>query len=118
MKNIFYTIILSFLFSSVCLADWDAGVDAYDAGDYETALKEFKAAAEQGDVKAQNNLGYMYAHGHGVTQDYKEAVKWYRLAAFQWEAHGQFNLGRMYHTGQGVTQDYEEAVKLYRLAAE
>ena len=36
MKNILYTIILSFLFSSVCLADYEAGMDAYNAGDYET----------------------------------------------------------------------------------
>jgi len=47
MKNIFYTIILSFLFSSHVFADFEAGDDAYEAGDYATAIKEFKVAAEQ-----------------------------------------------------------------------
>ena len=71
MKNILYTIILSFLFSSSVFADWEAGVDAYQAGDYATALKEFRLLAEQGDADAQFNLGVMYEDGQGVTQDYK-----------------------------------------------
>jgi TPR repeat protein len=43
------------------------------------------AEAEQGDVNAQNNLGFMYNTGKGVAQDYKEAVKWYTKAAEQGE---------------------------------
>ena len=78
MKNILYTIILSFLFSFSVFADYQAGVDAYKAGDYATAYKEFKAAAEQGDVAAQSDLGKLYYRGKGVAQDYKEAAKWSR----------------------------------------
>ena len=37
--------------------------------------------AEQGDARAQNNLGVMYDDGRGVPQDYAQAVKWYRLSA-------------------------------------
>ncbi len=47
-------------------ADFDAGVAAYDSGDYETAFREFKPLAEQGDAHAQFNLGYMYHKGEGV----------------------------------------------------
>ena len=118
MKNILYTIILCFLFSFSVFADFQAGLDAHQTGDYETAFREFKVAAEQGDVYAQNNLGYMYQNGQGVAQDYKEAVKWYRLAGEQGNTKAQFNLGGMYVKGQGVTQDYKEAVKWWRLAAE
>ena len=118
MKNILYTIILSFLFSSHVFADFQAGVNAVIAGDYETAYKEFRSAAEQGDTGAQYNLGLMYAEGLSVTQDYKEAVKWYRLAAEQGDAGAQRNLGVMYYEGKGVTQDDKEAVKWFRLAAE
>ena len=46
MKNILYTIILSFLFSSSVFADFEAGIDAFLAGDSETAIKEFKVDAE------------------------------------------------------------------------
>ena len=122
MKNILYTIILSFLLLScdltVTTTDFQAGMEAYKAGDYATALKEWKPLAEQGDAAAQNALGYMYNNGFGVTQDFKEAAKWYRLAAEQGHAQAQFNLGGLYFFGQGVTQDYKEAAKWFRLAGE
>ena len=99
-------------------ADFAKGFAAYRAGDYATAAQEFKKAAEQGNAKAQNNLGTMYDNGRGVIQDDKEAVKLYRLAAEQGIAYAQINLGLMYANGEGVLQDDKEAVKWYRLAAE
>ena len=71
MKNILYTIILSLLFSSGVFGEWEAGMDAYNAGDYETALKEWKPLAEKGNVKAQIHVFMMYSGGEGVTQDDK-----------------------------------------------
>ena len=41
------------------------------------------AAAEQGHMYAQFNLGSSYANGDGVPQDMVEAEKWYRKAAEQ-----------------------------------
>ena len=117
MKNILYTIILSFLFSFSVFADLDAVEDAYRAGDYVTFFKELKTLAEQGDALAQHNLGYIYSIGQVVTQNYKEAVKWFRLAAKQGNTNSQHNLGLMYENGYGVTQDFKEAVKWFRLAA-
>jgi uncharacterized protein len=75
-------------------------------------------AAEQGDAKAQYNLGVKYSEGKGVAQDHEESVKWYRSAAEQGHVNAQFNLGSMYEKGNGVLQDYKEAMKWYRLAAE
>lgn len=63
-----------------------AGVTAYNAGDYATALGEWMPLAEQGDATAQNNLGVMYEYGLGVPKDDAEAVKWYRMAAEQGNA--------------------------------
>ena len=63
--------------------DYQAAENAYNRGDYETALKKFLPLAEQGNASAQYNLGVMYANGRGVPQDYAEAMKWYRLAAEQ-----------------------------------
>ena len=98
--------------------DFDKGLQAYDAGDYQTALQEWLPLAEQGYVAAQNNLGLIYREGLGVPQDYAETAKWYRLAAEQGEARAQFALGWQFEKGKGVPQDYAEAVKWYRLAAE
>ena len=46
-------------------------------------IDAIRFAAEQGDTKAQSNLGLMYDQGLGVSQDYAEAVRWLRLAAEQ-----------------------------------
>ena len=99
-------------------ADFQASVDAYQRGDYATALREWKPLAEQGDASSQFYLGFMYANGHGISQNYAEAVKWYRKAADQGEAVATFNLGIMYHNGRGVSEDFAEAVKWYRKAAD
>ena len=98
--------------------DFEKGSEAYKAGDFETALREFRLLAEQGNARAQFRLGSMYDEGDGVPEDNAEAVKWYRLAAEQGDAFAQTNLGWMYEAGKGVLQDYAEAVKWFRLAAE
>ena len=85
--------------------DFQKGLDAAQRGDYTTALKEWTSLAEQGDAKAQFNLGIMYERGQGVLQDYKTAVKCYILAAEQGYAKAQYNLGVMYALGQGVIAD-------------
>ena len=77
-----------------------------------------QAAAEQGNAKAQTNLGITYLIGRGVPQDDAEAMRWFRQAAEQGHAKAQFNLGLMYATGRGVPQDDAEAVRWYRLAAD
>lgn len=74
---------------------------ADDVSDFRETLQ----AAEQGNAKAQYNLGVMYAQGLGVRQDYTQAVQWYRKAAEQGDAEAQYNLGLMYYKGEGVRQD-------------
>ncbi|OGI39208.1 MAG: hypothetical protein A2140_04980 [Candidatus Muproteobacteria bacterium RBG_16_62_13] len=74
--------------------------------------------ADQGDARAQYNLGVMYAKGRGVTKDWAEAMKWYRRAADLGYAEAQHYLGFMYSLGLGVTQDSTEAAKWYRKAAD
>tara|TARA_R110000824_G_C14840086_1_gene638880 strand:- start:7 stop:609 length:603 start_codon:yes stop_codon:yes gene_type:complete len=104
--------------SSVIAQNFQKGLEAYEAGDYQTALTEWRPLAEQGNSDSQTNLGLMYYKGIGVPQDYAEAVKWYRLAAEQGVAVAQKNLGYLYDRGIGVPQDYAEALRWYRLAAE
>ena len=109
---------LIFMLAVPAWAGFQAGWDAYERGDYDTALKEWRPLAGQGDASAQTNLGFMYDQRKGVPQDYQEALRWYRLAADQGYAAAQNNLGFMYDKGRGVPQDYQEAVRWYRLAAD
>ena len=109
--------LLWLVFTPLVAQDFQKGLSAALAGDYATAMQEWKPLAKQGDAFAQYNLGAMYYNGHGVPQDNIEAVKWYRLAANQGNTRAQSNLGVMYDKGEGVPQDDAEAVKWYRLAA-
>jgi hypothetical protein len=76
-----------------------------------------KKAAQQGNVIAQNTLGYIYLHGQGVEKDYKEAVKWFEKSANQAYPAAQFNLAIMYKLGQGVEVSHPESIKWMQLAA-
>lgn len=102
----------------VVAQDLFKGLEAYQRGDYATALQELEPWAEQGDALAQYSLGDMYHKGWAVTQDYTEAVKWWRKAAEQGNVMAQYNLGDQYAKGEGVSQDYAEAVKWWHKAAE
>ena len=63
--------------------------------DDEEAVKWYTKAAEQGDVDARWNQGYV-RHGEGVPQDY-ESAKWYTKAAEQGDVDAQNHLGNMQH---------------------
>jgi TPR repeat protein len=101
----------------VMAQDFDKGSEAYFAGDYATALQEWRPLAEQGDAEAQASLGYMYDNGYGVIQDYTEVVNWYRKAAEQGYASAQTNLGIMYYDGNGVLQDAVIAHMWYNISS-
>ena len=98
-------------------ADLQVAREAYERGDFATALKEWRPLAEQGVAAAQVGLGKMYDNGRGVPQDYAEAMKWYRLAAEQGDTDAQGLLGGMYAFGKGVSQDYVQAHMWLNLAA-
>jgi hypothetical protein len=80
-------------------------------------LEAYRKAAEQGDAKAQYNLGWMYGNGQGVPQDYQRAYAWFLKAAEQGDASAQFNLGVIYGNGQGVELDFKQAYAWFSVAA-
>src|ERR1700722_18490109 len=65
------------------LADFEAGLDAYQKGDYVTAAKEWRPLAEQGSAAAQLNIALLYLDGKGLPQDYGEDAAWLRRTAQQ-----------------------------------
>jgi len=78
----------------------------------------YRKAAEQGNEKAQNNLGLLYWFGNGVEKDKTEAVRWYRKAARQGNANAMFNLGAAYYNGDGVGVDDILAYAWFLLSSE
>lgn len=77
-------------------AELPSAVAAYDRGDYQQALADFRELAAQGVAGAEFNLGLMDAKGQGVTQSYAEALKWWHLAAAQGYVWADYNLGLLF----------------------
>jgi TPR repeat protein len=87
MKN--FTIALAFLTAlslPVSAQDFQKGLAAYDAGDYATALQEFRPLAGLGHADAQFILASMYLNGQGVPNDPQEVIYWYCKAEAQRDA--------------------------------
>ena len=105
------------LWSGAAVADFAAGVAAFEAGNFAMAFREWLPEAEAGNAAAQRNLGLLYQTGQGVEPDPAQAVRWYRLAAEAGNARAQANLGNLYLAGDGVDQDYATAASWFELAA-
>ena len=89
------------------------------AKDEKEALKWYMKAAEQGNVKAQIQLGNHYNNSSDDKEETKkEAFKWYMKAAEQGDRFAQYSIGEYYERGFGVLIDEQEAVKWYTKAAE
>ena len=83
MKSLVLVLVFLAWFVTPAIADFDAGMAAYQRGDYVTAFREFKPLAEKGAAQAQNILGVMYDKSQGVPQDYVQAHMWFNLAGAQ-----------------------------------
>ena len=118
LRSTLKVILFFFISLPVAAQDFHKGVNAFEAGDYVTALKEWRPFADQGVSSGQYNLAIMYDNGWGIGQDHTEAIRWYKLAAEQGHTHAQYNLALMYEDRIGVATDYAEARKWHRLAAE
>jgi TPR repeat protein len=105
------------LFETAIAEPFGDGLAAFSRGDYATALRILNPLAEQGHVRAQFYLGYMYDQGWGVRQNSVQAALWFRRAADQGDALSQDSLGSMHLTGVGVPRSYAEAMKWSMMAA-
>lgn len=73
----------------------DAGVAAYDSGDYRTALRLLRPLAISGNAKAQYYLGQMYLKGRGVIKSQMQASDWIGKAAAQGYGNSETVLGKI-----------------------
>jgi hypothetical protein len=98
------------------------GQAAYDAGDYETAIRLWRPLAKQGDALAQHALGLVYITGHAspnVAAGLREAREWFRKAADQGFVPAYATLGLSYLLDcPGAPRDLVEAERWIRMAAD
>ena len=117
-NNVVLAFLCSFCFTFHASADYIDGQRAYASGNYEGAITEWTQVAQEGNARAQYNLGWMYANGKGTAQDFKEAIKWYSQSAEQGNVNAQYNLGNLYLRGQGAAQNDKLAFSWFIKAAE
>ena len=85
--------VLACIAISPLAADTQAGVDAWEAGDYERAVLEWVEPAAQGNADAQFNLAQAYRMGRGVERDAAKAEELYAAAAAQGNLRAADNYG-------------------------
>ena len=93
------------------------GAKFNDQKEYVKAMEWYLKAANQGHTQAQNNIGALYAQGHGVDKDLAKAIEWYTKAANQGNMYAQNNLGAIYQYGNEVAIDMDKAIEWYTKAA-
>lgn len=98
------------------LEPFQRGVNNYQFGHYEAALRDWLPFAEQGNATAQTLLGSMHRRGKGVSVDHIEALRWFRLAAEQGHPGAQYGLAIMYEQGEGVPTNFVKSYKWANLA--
>jgi hypothetical protein len=121
-KYLLFVITLSV--TTICKADFNEGVEAYNRGDYTTALKKWEAVAEQSSINnnfewhpklsqhvpdSQYAVALLYWQGKGVNQDYKKAEKWLTLAATAGHSEAQLKLAYLLMMGLTGTENYIDA---------
>ena len=74
-------------------ADVKAGVDAWEQGDYDAAVMQWRGPAAKGDADAQFNMAQAYRLGRGVEANDRQAEVFYAKAAAQGHLKAADNLG-------------------------
>jgi len=119
MKKLYVVFLLTLMMTGVARADFNDGVVAYIAGDYETAYNTMISIAktDEQNALAQYYLGMMYLKGQGVEKNSEEAGKWFRKAAENRLPQAQYRLAGLYTEGEGVPRDLEFAYIWYSVGA-
>ena len=74
--------------------------------------------ADQGDARAQYQLGMSYRAGEPGSRDYPLSYQWLEKSAQQGYAEAQYALGVMHLAGDGVLQSFPAAFKWFERAAQ
>jgi TPR repeat protein len=82
--------------------------------DLDKAFTYYKLAADQGEQKAQFNIGLIYYN----KKQFKDAYEYYKLSAHQGNVGAVAELGVMYYNGNGFEKDLEKSFEFFKIAAE
>ncbi|MFZ2467150.1 tetratricopeptide repeat protein [Parvibaculum sedimenti] len=101
-------------------AMFNAGVEAFRAGDITAAVDSWSQAAKGGHGMAGYLVARLYEQGRGVPQSDGTAFHYYLLAAQAGNAQAADKVGLVYRNGNavvGVKRDYQKAFKMFEVGA-
>jgi uncharacterized protein len=110
-------LIISLFTGAGAKADLSGALQAYERGDYETALRELEKSAKAGNPQGLYNLAVVYAEGKAVSRDMAKAVALYRDGARKGSVLAAYNLAQTFRKGDGVDVDFKQAAQWYEYAA-
>ncbi len=80
-------------------------------------IKKITKEAEQGNIQAQSDLGFIYYEANVVPRNAEKAIFWSENAANAGSGAAQINLGYFYSIGFGVPKDITKTIYWYEAAA-
>lgn len=93
MRSAFAGALMAIVMAAPAVASVKDGVDAWQRGDYASAVATWRPLAEAGDGDAAFNLAQAYKLGRGVPTDLGQAKTWYGKAAQAGHVQGAANYG-------------------------
>ena len=79
--------------------------------EYDTLLPIVRDAAENGNMEAQGDLGFMYQLGFGVAIDISTALKWYLKAAEQGNSSSMESVAQIYSGQSKNSENFKDSKK-------
>ncbi len=79
--------------TSAAAPDARIAYEAWQRGDFATAIKNWRPLAIAGDSEAQYNMGQAYRFGRGVPVDLRQAEDWFRKSSMQNNMQGKAAYG-------------------------
>ncbi len=83
-----------------------------------TPIEKLAFAAQNGDIRAQHDLGLLYVQGNGVAKDPKKGAGLLEQSAKAGLPKAQYHVGVLYEKGLGVARNLEAAFMWYQRAAD
>ena len=94
------------------------GINAFEKGQYKTALRDWKSMENENNPDAIFNIGLLYMKGLGVEQDYVKAKTIFKKAAHYGSVDAAYNLGVIYKKGLTGHPSTKDAIYWWKQAAD
>jgi uncharacterized protein len=95
----------------------EAAYQAFDQGQYLTALNLAEIQSRKGNASAFTLIGRIYADGLGVPKDEFTAASWYSRGAELGDTEAAFLFGVMLAQGGGIEKNLDQAGEMFEKAA-